>query len=85
MSKSLPKYRCHKEVRAAKIATIKTPTNGTGVLIFEDENLWRVTVSKEYMQKHQPYEGGYYVKYADGYESFSPADAFEEGYTLAED
>ena len=24
---------------------------------------------------------GYYVRYADGYESFSPADVFEDGYT----
>lgn len=35
----------------------------------------------EYMNKHQPQIGGYYVKYADGYESFSPAEAFESGYT----
>lgn len=25
--------------------------------------------------------GGYYVRYADGFESWSPAKAFEEGYT----
>ena len=28
-----------------------------------------------------PHVGGYYVLYEDGYESFSPAKAFEEGYT----
>ena len=28
-----------------------------------------------------PRVGGYYVVYADGYKSFSPATAFEEGYT----
>lgn len=26
--------------------------------------------------------GGYYVVYEDGYESWSPAEAFEKGYTL---
>lgn len=35
----------------------------------------------EYMQKHQPRAGGYFVVYKDGYESWSPAEAFEEGYT----
>ena len=29
--------------------------------------------------------GGYYVRYPDGYESWSPAEAFEEGYTLVEE
>lgn len=38
-------------------------------------------VSREYLDKHQPEAGGYYVRYADGYESFSPASAFEKGYT----
>ena len=33
------------------------------------------------MLKHQPTVGGYYVVYKDGYKSFSPADAFESGYT----
>jgi hypothetical protein len=41
-----------------------------------------IPVNAEYLQKHKPRVGGYYVRYADGYESFSPAQAFEEGYTL---
>lgn len=28
--------------------------------------------------------GGYYVRYEDGFESWSPAKAFEEGYTKVE-
>lgn len=39
-----------------------------------------VTVSEDYVKKHQPKVGGYYVRYEDGYESFSPAEAFEGGY-----
>ena len=35
------------------------------------------------MAKHEA--GGYYVRYPDGYESWSPAEAFEEGYTLVDD
>jgi hypothetical protein len=37
-------------------------------------------VSAEYLSKHKPEVGGYYVLYRDGYKSFSPAKAFEEGY-----
>ena len=40
------------------------------------------TVSKDYMDRHNPIVGGYYVVYKDGYASFSPAKAFEEGYAL---
>ena len=43
-----------------------------------DVAIW---VSYEYVRKHQPRIGGYYVVYKDGYKSFSPAEAFEEGYT----
>lgn len=39
-------------------------------------------VSRVYLSKHKPEPGGYFVQYADGYKSFSPAAAFEEGYTL---
>jgi len=38
-------------------------------------------VSAEFLAKHKPEVGGYWVQYADGYQSFSPAAAFEEGYT----
>ncbi len=42
-------------------------------------------VDREYVKKRLPVNGpivgGYWVKYADGYQSFSPQDAFEEGYT----
>lgn len=37
-------------------------------------------VSAKYVKKHKPEAGGYYVRYIDGYESYSPAKAFEEGY-----
>jgi hypothetical protein len=34
------------------------------------------------LDKHKPEVGGYYVVYKEGYKSFSPAGAFEEGYAL---
>jgi hypothetical protein len=46
-----------------------------------DEGFAPFPVSGEFMAKHKPQPGGYFVVYADGYQSFSPAQAFEEGYT----
>jgi len=40
-----------------------------------------VTVSLEYQQKHNAFAHGYYVRYEDGYESWSPAETFESGYS----
>jgi hypothetical protein len=47
----------------------------------EDSGYAPFPVSRAYVTKHSPKAGGYYVVYADGYKSWSPAQAFEEGYT----
>lgn len=79
-------FESHKTVEAYKIVSVM-PTNDGGKLSLEkrDGSTLRVKVSHAYMLKHEPRAGGYYVKYVDGYESFSPAKAFEDGYTLLED
>lgn len=51
------------------------------VLVPKDDSFAPFEVSDEYMQKHNPKIGGYYVVYKDGYASFSPEEAFEDGYT----
>lgn len=71
-------YKSHKTVQAAKIVHIYHNAL-TSILHFEGGS-WR-EVQPEYISKHKPECGGYYVCYADGYESFSPAKAFEEGHT----
>lgn len=61
-----------------------TPGDGDsigGFITPEDAMYSRFPVPSSYMQKHSPEAGGYYVQYEDGYVSFSPAAAFEEGYT----
>ena len=73
------RYRSHKEVEAFKITDMQLSTS-TRLLGNEDI----AVVNQAYMDKHKPQVGGYYVRYADGYESWSPADAFEEGYTKIE-
>lgn len=83
----LPKYKCHKEVWALKIAKVVLHENDeqvwTGATITpEDERYAPFEVDAVYVSKHMPDVGGYYVKYEGGYESWSPAEAFEDGYSL---
>src|SRR3990167_5567722 len=40
-----------------------------------------IAVDHAYIKKHNPQVGGYYVVYMDDYNSYSPAAAFEDGYT----
>ena len=80
----LPKYKCHKEVWALKIKEI-LPNEATGdcfVIEPTDKRYAQFHVPIAYVTKHKPEPGGYYVKYPDGYTSYSPAEAFEDGYTL---
>lgn len=80
----MKKYRCHKEVNAIKIKRILHGYQGIdGALINSDDE--NVLVTNEYLTKHKPEIGGYYVKYEGGYESYSPADVFESGYSLIEE
>lgn len=109
----MPRYLCHKQVWALKIADIQpAPTQrkptieeleailkkeestkldilpsgeiraiSGATIVPSDAGFAPFQVSGEYMKKHTPEVGGYYVVYADGYKSYSPAKAFEDGYT----
>lgn len=80
-SREMPRYRCHKQVWALKIKSI-TAGPGSSCIITPDEAGYEpFSVPAEYMVKHAPKAGGYYVVYLGGYRSYSPAAAFEEGYT----
>jgi hypothetical protein len=79
---AMPRYRCHKEVRALKIEKLLPKPDGTAITtILRCEGGFMVKVGAQYMLRNNPEPGGYYVVYEDGYESFSPAKAFEDGYT----
>ena len=94
LMQQLPLYKCHKEVRALKIKSIELDANiaakegretDGSAIIYPVEKLYvPFRVGQEYRKRHNPEVGGYYVVYEDGYKSFSPAEAFEEGYTLIE-
>ena len=80
-SREMPKYECHKKVWALKIAGIVADQHGGVYFQPAEEGYDKVPMSPEYVAKHKPEVGGYYVVYEDGYKSFSPAGAFESGYT----
>ena len=84
----MPRYKCHKEVWALKIKSIvrdgegeNRETDGSATITPEETAYAPFRVEHEYMFKNKPQVGGYYVVYKDGYKSYSPAEAFEEGYT----
>jgi hypothetical protein len=90
---AMPAYKSHKTVYALKIRMIEDITSGGSYLHFEDivsSDVRHVPVllryaplyaGMDYISKHNPQPGGYYVVYEDGYKSWSPAEAFENGYT----
>lgn len=72
----MPRYRSHKEVWALKIETV----NGHR-LTFADPGYAPILCDAAMFSRYTPVPGDYYVQYDDGYKSFSPAKAFNEGYT----
>jgi hypothetical protein len=78
----MQKFKSHKVVEAAKITKVEVHT-GSAVLHFGNE-ISPIEVSESWFNKHYPVAEGYLVRYADGYLSFSPAKAFEEGYTAVD-
>lgn len=86
----LPKYQCHKKVWALKIKEIaldketaekeNRETDGSALMSPQEPGYAPIILTSEYMLKHKPVVGGYYIVYEDGYKSFSPAEAFESGY-----
>ena len=91
--REMPKYTCHKQVRALKIKAIEydhekamtenRETDGSATIIPEETGYAPFKVTHEFWKKHSPNPGGYYVVYKDRYCSYSPAEAFEDGYVLA--
>ncbi|MFA4826592.1 MAG: hypothetical protein WC593_15695 [Methanoregula sp.] len=79
-SQPLPQWQSHKQVGADKIV---------GIVNDGDFQFWSLACGipvhvsshlKERCGNNDPV-GGYYVLYVDGFESWSPAKAFKEGYT----
>lgn len=82
VGKQMPQYLCNKKVWALKIKDIVGNIDGSAMLSPEDTTYLPFKVDGEYVKKHEPQAGGYYVVYKGGYQSFSPAEVFENGYYL---
>lgn len=82
----LPRWRSHKTVYADKIVGIQTTETEGHVT-----HAWNlacgavVSIGPEVTARAAPVLGDYYVQYEDGYQSWSPAKAFEEGYVRDDD
>jgi hypothetical protein len=83
----LPLYQSHKIVQAMKIKEVRKKQETSPGLNNAGPN-WELTsafdvvceITPEFVRKHNPTPGDYYVVYEDGYDSISPATAFEAGY-----
>lgn len=87
--REMPRYKCHKEVHALKIAALEDISgpnteqlDASMRITPAEEGFAPFVVEHDWVERHRPAVGGYFVVYKDGYSSFSPAKAFEDGYTL---
>lgn len=79
-------FKSHKLVQAVKISQIVkhpgSPARYTDAYcyILGADGL-KYDLGPGWLDKHKPEPGGYLVRYSDGYQSYSPAAPFEQGYT----
>lgn len=80
---AFPRYSCHKQVWALKIGEIKINEDQSALIIPADKGYGKFVTRVNFALTYRPGENdlGYYVVYKDGYTSWSPTKAFEEGYT----
>ena len=81
---TFPYYRSHKVVEAAKIVAVHRKPGLPPKLVLElpDGKRIHLSVDLTYMEKHNPQVGGFWMRYPDGYQSWSPAKAFVDGYSI---
>jgi hypothetical protein len=75
-STPMPQYRSHKLVGALQIDRVEGE-----VVHFVEEGYPPMRARDGMFVRYTPVPGDYWVRYADGYESISPCEAFREGYT----
>lgn len=77
----LADWKCHKIVKAGRILAF--PPGFSGPVTVEDVNgaQCQVDMPPSAYARGRPNLGDYIVIYDDGYKSWSPAAAFEAGYT----
>lgn len=88
----MQRFQSHKIVEAGQITAVDVPSTPdpdamVSITLRDTEHQVRVTSAKlaRWYESaraggHRHLVGGYLVRYPDGFESWSPAEAFEEGY-----
>jgi hypothetical protein len=79
----MPRYKCHKQVHALKIAAMEVRLDQSATIAPADAGYAPFTTAPGWSARSKASDAdpGYYVVYDDGYASWSPTKAFEEGYT----
>lgn len=79
----MPRYECYKKVWALKIAAIEFAEDGSAKVAPAEQGHATFGTLLGFRSKFHPVgdDLGYYVVYEDGYASWSPTKAFEDGYT----
>lgn len=75
---SLASWKCHKIVTAGKINALYSDLH-FGIEQADGSNL-TMDIPADLFKRGKAAVGDYFVVYDDGYSSWSPAKAFEEGY-----
>lgn len=85
-SAEMPRYKCHKAVWALKIGAYEVLEDGSVRISPADKFFTVFTTQRGIAERFHGTEEdqGYYVVYKDGYCSWSPTKAFEDGYTKIE-
>lgn len=83
MADEMPRYVSHKTVWALKIKAIEIHEDKSATIAPADAGYAVLKTKPNWAERWKGSEDdkGYYVQYADGFASWSPTKAFEEGYT----
>lgn len=76
----LPRYKCHKIVKASKIVEMEL-SHGHGATVKLEDHDDEITLTGDFVLRHKPAVGMFIVLYEDDYVSVSPAHAMANGYT----
>jgi hypothetical protein len=86
-TRKMSRYKCHKIVHAGQITAMVAMQGGFRIDYTGRNGEARfINVKDAWAAKHATAEvGGYLVVYEDGFMSYSPKKAFEDGYSLETD
>lgn len=85
VERAMPRYQCHKKVWALALSDVEINNDtGDARLTPLDKGYAPFDAPAEWVKRFHSTadDPGYYVVYDDGFRSWSPTKAFEDGYAL---